>query len=127
MTRSPLRRTAGPRAMVALVVACIALACATLACAAEEPARHFDYVIPKGTAGLIATNRAPEIFPPNLVVHVGDSITIVNEDDFDQEVGPYRVKANSKISQHFSSPGVLEGACTMSMGGTLKVTVLSKD
>jgi hypothetical protein len=43
---------------------------------------------PRERLGLIATNRAPEIFPADLTVRVGDSITIVNEDDFDQEVGP---------------------------------------
>lgn len=48
----------------------------------------------------------------------------MNEDDFDQEVGPYLVKAGTTMTQHFSSPGVLQGACTMSMGGTLSVTVL---
>jgi len=96
------------------------------ACTPQEPARQFNYVIPEGMAGLIATNRAPEIFPPNLVVHVGDSITIVNDDRVDQEVGPYLVKAKTKISQHFSSPGVLEGSCKMSLGGKLTVTILPK-
>lgn len=103
-----------------------AVVCLSTGCSSDPPAQHFEFVIPAGTAGLIATNRAPEIFPPNLVVHVGDSITIVNEDAFDLEVGPYRVDAESKISQHFSSPGVLEGTCRMSAGGSLTVTVLER-
>lgn len=109
------------RATVALVlVVLLAAGCGSPA----RVAKHLEYTIPEGMAGLIATNRAPEIFPAKLEVHVGDSITIVNEDDFDQEVGPYRVTANSTMTQHFTSPGVLQGICAMSAGGDLTVTIL---
>ncbi|MFN8050988.1 MAG: hypothetical protein U0Q22_06110 [Acidimicrobiales bacterium] len=121
-----IRRRRIPLLRSVAVAALAALACVAVACAAPAPPRHYEFVIPEGTAGLIATNRAPEIFPPNLVVHVGDSLTIINDDKFVQEVGPYRLKPKSRISQHFSSPEVLEGTCAMSMGGSLTVTVLPK-
>ena len=116
MIRRAARRAVIGIALVAFVIS----SCGSPVRASKQ----YHYVIPEGTAGLIATNRAPEIFPADLTVRVGDSITIVNEDDFDQQVGPYLVKAGTTMTQHFSSPGVLQGACTMSMGGTLSVTVL---
>lgn len=122
MTDGALRSGKLARVAIVMIVACVAASCGS----AEPSARELRFVIPEGTAGLVATNRAPEIFPPKLTVHVGDSITVVNEDNFDQDIGPYRVTANSTMTQHFSSPGVLEGACSTSGTGSLTVTILPR-
>lgn len=111
------------RSVVAVVALCVALS----SCGSEAaPARQYSYVIPEGTAELVRTNRAPGIFPSNLEVRVGDSIAIVNDDSTDQQIGPYFVRAKTSMKQHFSSPGVLEGSCTLSGAGTLTITVLPR-
>lgn len=127
MTRGTPR--AGHKRALSLVwLVAALLACTMISCTSEAaPAVHHKFVIPKGTARLATTNRAPAIFPAKLVVHVGDSLTIVNDDDFDQEIGPYLVKANSTLKQHFASVGVLQGSCTVSATGTVLITILPKE
>ena len=73
---------------------------------------------------LSSVGRGPEIFPVNLQVHVGDTIEIVNDDDFDEVAGPYYVKAGSSISQRFSSPGTLTGSCRLGAGDYFTLTIL---
>lgn len=121
--RSSHRRTISLGRLVAALLACTMIS----SCTSEAPAVHHKFVIPLGTARLATTNRAPEIFPSKLVVHVGDSLTIVNNDEFDQEIGPYVVKANTTLKQHFASAGVLQGSCKMSATGTVLITILPKE
>jgi len=120
-----LRRAAVVRSMVVALVAAVVVVGSS--CTAEAAHVNYRYVIPAGTTGLILTGRAPQIIPPDLTVRVGDSITIVNDDDYDQEVGPYLVKAGTTMTQRFASPGVIEGVCRMSAGGRLTVRIVPAD
>ncbi|HNI35204.1 MAG TPA: hypothetical protein PLV93_07370 [Microthrixaceae bacterium] len=107
--------------------AVLVTAAATPGCASKAPEPTvFRYEVPLGTRRLTLTNRAPVIFPSELVVRVGDSIVIVNEDDYDIDVGPYRVMAHSTLRQRFSSPGELSGSCSVAAGGELTVRILPK-
>lgn len=114
---------------VAAVVLVMGTAGALAGCDSTSAAKPtiYRYTIPKGATSLATTDRAPVIFPDHLVVKVGDSIVITNDDDYDQEIGPYRVKSQAVLKQRFATPGTLEGTCSMSANGTLKVTVVPAD
>ena len=63
------------------------------------------------------------MLPGELVVSVGETIRIVNEDERGHNVGPWFVGANETVSQRFSSPGEFEGVCTVHPSGQLVLVV----
>lgn len=82
-----------------------------------------EFVIPLGTAYRIASGEDVEIVPRELVVDVGDSIRIVNEDDRGHSVGVFYVGAGETLTQRFDSPGVLEGLCDVHPSGSFTLRV----
>lgn len=82
-----------------------------------------DYLIPPGTAGLIAAGADVEIVPAELVVRVGDAIRIVNNDTEDHIVGVFFVAAGETLTQRFNSVGVLEGECSVHPSGAFTLRV----
>ena len=82
-----------------------------------------DFVIPLGTADQIAAGEEVEIVPRELVVKVGDSIRIVNEDDRGHAVGVFYVGAGETLTQRFESPGILEGLCDIHPSGSFTLRV----
>ena len=82
-----------------------------------------DYVIPPGTASRIAAGQVVEIVPAELVVHVGESIRITNNDSEDHIVGAFFVAAGEVLTQRFKSVGTLEGACTVHPSGSFLLRV----
>lgn len=83
-----------------------------------------DYLIEDGTAARIAAGEPLEIVPAELVVRVGESIRIVNEDTEDHLVGAFFVAAGETLTQEFRSAGVLEGACTVHPSGSFTLRVV---
>lgn len=90
-----------------------------------EDAQSFDwdYVIPPGTAARIDAGEKVEIVPAELIVRVGDTIRIVNNDTADHIVGVFFVGAGETLTQRFQSVGVLQGECSVhpSKSFTLRV------
>lgn len=82
-----------------------------------------DYVIPAGTADRIAAGERLEIVPAELVVRVGESIRIANEDDTDHLVGLFFVGAGQTVTQRFRSEGTLEGECSVHPSGEFRIVV----
>lgn len=82
-----------------------------------------DYLIPAGTADRIAAGEQVEIVPAELVVQVGDSIRIVNEDDADHLVGLFFVGAGQTMTQRFRSEGTLQGECSVHPSGQFRIIV----
>lgn len=82
-----------------------------------------DYVIPLGTAERIEAGEQLEIVPAELVVQVGDSIRIVNEDDTDHLVGLFFVAAGQTMTQRFRSEGTLQGECSVHPSGQFRIVV----
>lgn len=102
----------------------------------DEPANSFqvelaegvtefdhDYVIPAGTADRLAAGELLEIVPAELVVKVGDTIRIVNEDDTDHLVGLFFVGAGQTMTQRFRSEGTLQGECSVHPSGQFRIVV----
>ncbi len=82
-----------------------------------------EFVIPAGTGDRLRAGEEVEIVPRELVVAVGDSLRIVNEDDQGHSVGVFYVGAGETLTQRFDSPGVLEGACTVHPSGSFTLRV----
>jgi plastocyanin len=94
-----------------------------VAMAPADAAPDWDYVIPLGTADRIARGEVVDIVPSELRVEVGQVIRIRNDDTRGQLVGPFYVGAGETMTQRFSAPGRLEGACQIHVGGRLVVEI----
>ncbi len=95
---------------------------ATEAVAGSE-ASTFEYTIPLGAGKALDAGTPLEILPAELDVRVGDTISIVNDDERGHTVGPFFVGANETLSQRFSSPGEFVGVCTVHPSGELILVV----
>lgn len=83
----------------------------------------YDYEIPAGTGARLDAGEKVEIVPAELVVHVGESIRIVNQDDRDHTVGAFFVAAGETLKQRFNRVGELQGECTVHPSGRFTVRV----
>lgn len=92
--------------------------------ASGEVSYDYDYVIDAGTGDRIANGEPVEIVPGELVVTVGESIRIVNDDDQDHYVGVFFVAAGETLTQRFGSAGVLEDLCTVHPSGSFRLRVV---
>lgn len=90
--------------------------------AADEPATY-EYVIPPGAGEALDAGEPLEILPGELVVTVGETIRVVNNDDRGHNVGPFFVGAGETLSQRFSSAGEFVGVCTVHPSGQLVLVV----
>jgi hypothetical protein len=81
------------------------------------------YVIPAGTGARLDAGEEVEILPASLTVRVGDVIRIDNLDDRTHAVGPFSVGSGQSLTQRFSSPGTLEGVCSVHPDGRLRLVV----
>lgn len=79
--------------------------------------------VPAGTAAGLEAGAAVELLPRRLEVAVGDRLVIVNHDDVAHEVGPYAVAPGQRLEQTFTSPGTIEGVCTLHPSGAITIEV----
>lgn len=86
-------------------------------------AEHLVVEVPLGTAARLAAGENVELLPQRLELKVGDRLEIRNHDTEAHEVGPYTVPAGQTLVQSFSSPGVLQGACSLHPDGEVVIVV----
>ena len=112
------------RAMVVVVGLLLAVA-ALLAVAISGvlDAEEVRVEIPAGTAAELEAGTDLQLLPRRLEVEVGDQLVIVNHDDDAHEVGPYTVAPGQRLQQTFTSPGTIEGVCTLHPSGTITIEV----
>lgn len=79
--------------------------------------------VPAGTADRIAAGELVELVPRTLEVSVGDTLEIHNRDGVAHEVGPYTVAAGQTLRQTFTSPGTIQGVCSLHPSGELTIRV----
>ncbi len=89
----------------------------------DDATFEHDFTIPLGTADRIAAGEEVEIVPREMVVRVGESIRIVNDDDQGHIVGVFYVGAGETLTKRFESVGVLEGECTVHPSGAFTLRV----
>ena len=124
MTASP-PPPCGRRAVVAiLVVAGLAVVTLlALALRSTTSAETIEVVVPAGTIERIEAGEPVELLPRVLRVEVGDRLVIRNHDEVAHQVGPYTVAAGQVLSQHFTTPGTIEGLCTLHPSGEISIVV----
>ena len=88
-----------------------------------DGAATYDYTIPPGAGDALDAGTPLEILPAELVVTVGETIRIVNDDERGHNVGPWFVGANETLRQEFTSEGEFEGVCTVHPSGQLILVV----
>lgn len=89
----------------------------------RTPVDH-EFIIPAGTGDRIDAGEQVDIMPANLVVHVGETMRIVNEDSRGHDIGPYFVGREETITQTFTQPGQLVGECSVHPSERLVIDVL---
>jgi len=60
-----------------------------------RPPTTIEVIIPAGTAGLIARGEKPPSLPSGMVFVVGDTLSIVNEDSTEHQLGPIWIPAGT--------------------------------
>lgn len=91
--------------------------------AGTDVAADHEYLIPAGTGARLDAGERVEIIPAELEVRVGEVIRIVNEDDRGHVIGAFYVGSNETLSQRFSTPGTLQGECSVHPSGSFTLTV----
>ncbi len=111
------------RRALSAVVAVAAVALLVVALQAWTSSEEIEVTVAAGTAERIAAGEEIELLPRTLEVEVGDRLEIINLDDATHEVGPYTVAAGQTLTQTFTSPGILEGACTLHPSGEITIVI----
>ncbi|MEM8621033.1 MAG: hypothetical protein AAGF73_15045 [Actinomycetota bacterium] len=94
-----------------------------VAAVSDEGAATFEFEIPPGAGAALDAGEPLEVLPGELIVEVGDTIRIVNDDERGHNVGPFFVGAGETLTQQFASPGEFVGVCTVHPSGELVLTV----
>jgi len=81
------------------------------------------FVVPKGTALKASVGKKVDVMPARVLLHVGDSIQVRNEDTSIATVGPFTVRPGETVTQRFENPQVLKGECTLSGSGSVTIIV----
>jgi plastocyanin len=76
-----------------------------------------------GTQERLEAGEAIELLPRTLRVEVGDELVITNRDDHAHQVGPYTVAPGQVLRQQFTTPGTIEGVCTLHPSGEISIVV----
>ena len=63
----------------------------------REPQR-VELVIPAGTAQSIANGETPPSIPEDMTFVVGDTLVVINQDEFDHQLGPLWIPAGTSAS-----------------------------
>lgn len=82
------------------------------------------FEVPAGTAEAQSQGLAVgNVFPENYAVQVGDTVTVLNNDDTVHTFGPFTVRPGERQSLTFDRPGRFSGACTVGPHETVTITV----
>lgn len=71
------------------------------------------YTVPAGTAARIARGEDPQFFPATLVVGLGDTLRVENQDTVPHTVGPLAARPNESYDFRFTKQGEFPGPCTV--------------
>ena len=76
----------------------------------------YDFTIPAGTGAKVNKGEYLDLIPHLMLVEVGETIRIINDDDRTHDVGPYSVPAGQTLVQTFTTPGRYTGVCSTMPG-----------
>lgn len=81
------------------------------------------YTVPVGTAARIARGEDPQFFPAILVVGLGDTLAVENQDTVAHTVGPLAARPNETYKFRFTKLGEFQGPCTIHPSQQTKIIV----
>ena len=96
-----------------------------VAAAVDDADIDHDYLIPAGTGARIDDGEVIDILPAELVMTVGETIRIVNDDDRGHTVGVFYVGPGEELRQTFTAPGELSGECSVHSSGQFVLRVVA--
>ena len=96
-----------------------------VAAAGDDADIDHDYLISAGTGSRIDGGEIIDILPAELVMTVGETIRIVNDDDRGHTVGVFYVGPGEELRQTFTAPGELSGECSVHSSGQFVLRVVA--
>ncbi len=115
------RRTALLAVLAVLCVAAIGVA--AFAFASRSDGREVVYLVPAGTAARIAAGESVNVLPSTILLRVGDTLVIRNQDTAAVQLGPFRIDAGQTLSHRYRTAGVYDLECTVHKDGKLTIVV----
>ena len=125
----------GPRARCGLLVAAMVLLAAVLllGCSSSPSSAPRGQAVDSGThadlaftipAGASKLGGQTTLLPSPLVMHVGQVIRIVNNDDVGYDLGTFYVGPRETMTQRAVSTGSYTSACTLHPSGRITLTIV---
>lgn len=114
-----------PRRLVLLLVILLALAGGACGSDAAEGGalEPVEIVVPEGTAARLKAGEDVVVMPERLVLRVGQTLLIRNDDRVTAPVGPYSVEAGATLTIRFGQPGRFEGFCPLSENDRYEIVI----
>lgn len=109
--------------LAGIAVAAVLLVAALVWALGGVGATTIEVDVEPGTMARIEAGERIELLPRTLSVDVGDTLVVTNRDDAVHEVGPYTVGPGQTIRQTFTTPGTIEGVCTLHPDGEITIVV----
>lgn len=110
-------------ALVCIVCAVVIGAAATSLLDGGDDPETITYTVPEGTSEKLFFGETVEIMPTEVLLDVGDTLVIRNEDSQTMAVGPFTVRGGETLEQTFSRPQTLVGECSLSGTGEIRLVV----
>lgn len=117
------RRRVGSLVAAAVLVGTAVAIVAFVALGDDRESVDHRFVIPAGTADRVASGEPVEILPARLELHVGDTVTLVNEDDAVQRTGFLTAEPHETVSYRFGQVGTFTSECTLHPSGNVEFVV----
>jgi plastocyanin len=89
---------------------------------APSAAREVVYAVPLGASARADT---VSVLPSNIVLHVGDTLIIRNDDTAAVKVGPFLVEPGQRLVKTYQEAGVYDLECSVHPDGRLQIVVLA--
>lgn len=123
---APARSSRGTRRLIAAALAVAVVLAGVLLVVAVRGVASSETItidVPPGTGQRLDAGAQVELLPRILRVEVGDDLVVTNRDERPHQVGPYTVAAGQTLRQEFTTPGTIEGICTLHPSGAVSIVV----
>jgi len=77
-----------------------------------QKAHTVTYVIPPGTSQQLAAGEEAVNFPNELILSIGDTIVIENQDSAVHVFGPFTILPHTTLTKRFKTARVYKNSCT---------------
>jgi plastocyanin len=116
-----VRRRSRVALLAVVVVATVGLAVFALSRTSE--AKEVVYLVPAGTAARVAAGESVSVLPATILLNVGDTLVIRNQDAAAVQVGPFRIEPGQTLSHLYRAVGVYDLECSVHKDGKLTIVV----